>query len=297
MSAALATPIHAHVAFLRVPDFDGRTVSEQVSLKERVEGAMLKALGDIGPRDRIVLDAPDGMALVYFGEAERALDIAQALHRDSGACLGLNYGPLALSSRSGEPRVFGDGLAGAEAAARFSDGAGVLLTENFAAMLRATAPDRARELAGAGDFTDTRVRIHRFYAPDPALRAARIRRMALYAVAGSILIMLIGVIGRDIYQPLFQSRPAIVKLEIKPRAEVFLDGVSQGRTPPLTEIQVPPGKHTVSLRQTGYRPADLPLEVRAGERRVMTHSLARIPEPPPKSKPDFWRDLKKKFGS
>jgi hypothetical protein len=107
--------------------------------------------------------------------------------------------------------------------------------------------------------------------------------------------MLIGVIGRDIYQPLFQSRPALVKLEIKPRAEVFLDGVSQGRTPPLTEMSVPPGKHIVSLRQAGYRSVDLPLDVRAGERRVVMHSLARVPEAPPKA--DFWRDLKKKFGS
>jgi hypothetical protein len=123
----------------------------------------------------------------------------------------------------------------------------------------------------------------------------RIRRMTLYAVAGAILIMLIGVVGRDVYQPLFQSRPATVKLEIKPRAEVFLDGVSQGRTPPLTALQVPPGKHIVSLRQSGYRPVDLPLDVRAGEQRVVVQTLARIPEPAPK--PDFWRDLKKKFGS
>lgn len=296
MSAALATPIHAHVAFLRVPDFDNRPVSDQVALKERLENALLAALAKIASGDRIVLDAPDGMALVYFGGAEDALDIAQGLHRQSGAHVGLNYGPLALSSRSGEARVFGDGLAGAEAAARFSDGGSVLLTETFAAALRATAPDRSRELAGAGDFTDTRVRIHKFYAPDPALRAARVRRMTLYAVAGAILIMLIGVVGRDIYQPLFQSRPAIVKLEVKPRAEVFLDGVSQGRTPPLTEMQVAPGKHIVSLRQAGYRSVDLPLEVRAGERRVVMHSLARIPEPPP-PKADFWRDLKKKFGS
>src|SRR3954466_4801331 len=131
MTAALATPIHAHVAFLRVPDFDNRPVSDQVALKERLENALLAALAKMANRNRIVLDAPDGMALVYFGEAEEALDIAQGLHRDSGAHVGLNYGPLALSSRSGESRVFGDGLAGAEAAARFSDGANVLLTETF----------------------------------------------------------------------------------------------------------------------------------------------------------------------
>jgi hypothetical protein len=277
-----------------MPDFEARPVSDQVELKETLENAILDAVAKVAQRDRIVLDAPDGMALVYFGEAEAALDIAQALQKASGAHVGLNYGPLAISSRTGDARVFGDGLTAAEAAARFAEGRGVLLTEAFAATLRATAPDRARELAGAGDFTDTRVRVHKFYAPDPRLRAARLRRMSLYAVAGIVLILLIGVVGRDIYQPLFQSRPAIVKIEVKPRAEVFVDGVSQGRTPPLTEIHVPPGKHLVGFRQAGYRALDVSLDVKPGERRTMAHSLQRVPEAPPK--PDFWRDLKKKFG-
>ena len=295
MSAAIASPIHAHVAFLRVPDFDARPVADQVAQKEKLEDALLEALARVANSDRIVLDAPDGMALVYFGEAEVALDIAQQLQKASGARVGLNYGPLAISSRSGDTRVFGDGLTAAEAAARFSDGHGVLLTDAFASMLRVTAPDRARELAGAGDFTDTRVRIHKFYAPDPRLRATRLRRMAFYAVAGVILILLIGVVGRDIYQPLFQSRPAIVKLEVRPRAEVFVDGISQGRSPPINEILVAPGRHVVTFRQAGYRPLEVPLEVKPGERRTMAHTLQRVPEPPPKQ--DFWRDLKKKFGS
>jgi len=294
--AASAAPIHAHVAFLSVPGFDALPVAGQVAAKERLENAILVAVSRVPAGDRIVLDAPDGMALVYFGEAEVALDIAVSLQRDAGAHVGLNYGPLAVSMRSGDTRVFGDGLASAEAAARFSDGRSILLTEAFAAVLRATAADRARELAPAGDFTDARVRIHKFYTPDPALRAARLRRIGIYAVAGAILILLMGVLGRDIYQPLFQSRPATVKLDIKPRAEVFLDGVSQGRTPPLTQIQVPPGKHMLGLRQPGYLPADIPLEVKPGEQRVFIHALGRVP-PQPAQKPDFWRDLKKKFGS
>ena len=294
--SASATPVHAHVAFLRVPGFDSLPVAGQVAAKERLENAILAAVARVAPPDRIVLDAPDGMALVYFGEGELALDMALALQRDAGAHVGLNYGPLAVSTRSGDTRVYGDGLASAEAAARFSDGRSVLLTESYAAVLRATAPDRARELAPAGDFTDARVRIHKFYTPDPALRAQRLRRIGLYSIAGAIAILLIGVLGRDIYQPLFQTRPATVKLEVKPRAEVFLDGVSQGRTPPLTQIQVPPGKHLLGLRQPGYQSVDVPLEVKPGEQRAYTHTLARVP-PPPSAKPDFWRDLKKKFGS
>lgn len=299
-AAATAHPVHAHVAFIRIPQFDTRPAAEQAALKAKLEDCVLAAIARVAPADRAVLDAGDGLALVLFGEAERALDVAQAIHRAEGAPalqMGLNYGPLALSAPGPEARVLGDGLSGAAAAARFADPAKVLVTDTFAKLLQATAPDRARELAEAGDFTDTRVRIHRFFSPDPELRAVRRRRIALYAIGGVIAILLIGVIGRDIYQPLFQSRPAVVKLEVKPRAEVFVDGISQGRTPPLTQVEMPPGTRKLTLRSPGYRPIDLTLELKPGQRLTVTQALQKIPDPPkkPPPQPDFWRDLKKKF--
>ena len=124
----------------------------------------------------------------------------------------------------------------------------------------------------------------------------RRRRIALYAFGGVIAILLIGVIGRDVYQPLFQSRPAVLKLEVKPRAEVFVDGISQGRTPPLAQIEVPPGPHKLSLRNPGYRAIETTLDLKPGQRLTVTHTLQRLPDPPKaKPQPDFWRDLKKKF--
>jgi hypothetical protein len=300
MPAAPANPVHAHVAFLRIPQFDSKPVSEQASLKEQLENRVLAGIARLPTADRAVLDAEDGLALVMFGDAEQALDVAQAIHRDGTAPLqiGLNYGPLALSGPGADARVFGDGLSAAAAAARFADPAKLLVTDPFAKLLQATAPDRARELADAGDFTDTRVRIHRFFSPDPELRAVRRRRIALYAVGGVIAILLVGVIGRDIYQPLFQSRPALLKLEVKPRAEVFIDGISKGRTPPLAQIEVPPGPHKLTLRNPGYRTIDTALDLKPGQRLTITHTLQKLPDPP-KAKPpqpsDFWRDLKKKF--
>jgi len=295
-AAASAHPVHAHVAFLRIPHFDAKPASEQATLKQTLENRVLDALANMSRHDRVVLDADDGLALILFGDAERALDVAQALHRGKGAPalqVGLNYGPLALSAAGPDARVFGDGLSAAAAAARFADPARLLVTDNFAKVLQATSPDRARELAVAGDFTDTRVRIHRFLSADPALRAVRRRRIALYAVGGVIAILLLGVIGRVVYQPLFQSRPAIVRLEVKPRAEVFVDGVSRGRVPPVTQIEVPPGKRKVALRNPGFRAIELDLELKPGQRVTVTQTLQKLPEP----KPDLWRDLKRKFGS
>ena len=121
----------------------------------------------------------------------------------------------------------------------------------------------------------------------------RQRKLAVFALGGTILILLLGVLGRDIYQPLFQSRPAIVKLEVRPRGEVFVDGNSVGRIPPLTQLEVPPGKHRVVVRSPGVKPYEVSLDLQPGQRITLTHTF---PQPAP-AKPDRWRDLKKRFGS
>lgn len=298
MSAASAPaapgPVHAHVAYLRIPGFESLPAAAQAQRKQRLEDAVLQSVASLPGRERIVLDAEDGLALVLFGDAEDALDAAQRVRdRMRDVQVGLNAGPLAVTSQASDGRVYGDGLSAASAAARFAEDGKLFVTEGFARALRASSPDRARELGGAGDFTDTLVRMHKFYAPDPRLRAVRLRRIALYAVAGAVAILLVGVIGRDLYQPLAQSRPGIYTLDVRPRAEVFVDGRSVGRTPPLTEVSLAPGLRRLAFRQPGYKPVELTVEVKPGEQRAISQTLQKLPEP----KPDLWRDLKKKFGS
>lgn len=292
-----ANPVHAFVAFLRIPRFASHSAAEQASLKEKLEARVKAALSGIAPATRVVLDADDGLAVVLFGEAADALDMAQTIHRQAGAPLqiGLGFGPLALSARGAESRVFGDGLSGASAAARFATADKMLVTENFARALEAASPSRAAELAKAGEFTDTRVRMHSLYTPDLQRAALRKRRVAVATVAGVVVLLLAGVLGRDIYQPLFQSRPAILVLQVKPRGEVTVDGVIRGKIPPLTEIEVAPGKRRLQIRNPGSRPFEIELDLKPGQRATVSHTFVRLPEP--KAKPDLWRDLKKKFGS
>src|SRR5471030_462280 len=118
-----ATPLHANVAFLRIPQFATLPVSEQAALKERLESRARSAISALAADQRIVLDADDGLAIIVFGEPALALDVAQALHAsvpESALQAGLNYGPLALTSGGADARVFGDGLTAAAAAARFA---------------------------------------------------------------------------------------------------------------------------------------------------------------------------------
>ncbi len=290
-----AHPVHASVAFLRIPEFAQLSVAEQASRKERLEAHLRARLARVESESRLVLDADDGFAVVLFDEPPRALDIAAGLQDGAeGSALqaGLGFGPLALTS-GGDGRVFGDGLAGAASAARFAQRGRLLVTEGFARALRAMSPDRADDLAPAGEFTDTNVRVHSFYAPDADRRVARRRRLAVLAVGGSVLILLAGVVGRDIYQPLFQSRPAIVTLDVKPRGEVFVDGNSMGRIPPLTRVELAPGRHHLTIRNAGSKSYEVNLDLAAGQRITLTHTFVASQSP----KPDLWRDLKKRFGS
>jgi hypothetical protein len=298
-AAAAARPVHASVAYLRIPRFEDLPVTEQVAHKERLFARTAGALGDIPLEERAVLDADDGLALVLLGEPSEALDVCERIHAHDTfdpVQVGLNHGPLARSPAEGDPRVIGDGLSGAAAAARFAEPDRLLVTDAFARVLRITAPARAADLARSGDFTDTRVRQHVLYAPDPGRSAMRHRRFALYAIGGVAAILLLGVIGRGVYQPIMRSRPGVLVLDVRPRGEVYVDGAFHGRTPPMTELSLPPGPHRVQIRAAGYPQHNLLVEVKSGERQTLSHTFTRASGDSQRAKPDLWRDLKRRFG-
>jgi len=287
-------PAHASVAFLRVPGFDARPVVEQAAAKQALEGRAREALASLPDADRAMLDAEDGVALILFGDPARALETLEALAaRGEPLQAGLNYGPLALTAKGGDGRVFGDGLAAAAAAARFATPERTLVTDEFRRALAATDPVRAASLAPAGDFTDTRVRLHSLYAVDRARRRTQRRRLLLQAVAGVAAILFLGVSARVVHHVYFPAAPATLVLAIKPRGEVWVDGALRGRTPPLTEVELPPGRHAIVVRFPGAPAFEAQLQLKAGERRTIAHSFAGArPEP----KGGFWRDLRRRFG-
>ena len=296
-----ANPVFANVAVLRIPDFDAKPVSDQAALKELLERAAREALGTIPAEDRVVLDAADGLAVVLFGDPARALGFAQSFGRDAYGLdvkAGVNHGPLALTSRGSDSRVFGDGVAAAFAAARFASPGQVLLTREFAQMLGRLSPEKAAALANAGDFADTHVRQHTFYTPDPRRGAMHRRRMWMYGIAGVAAILLLGVGAREAKIRLTPPPPAVLVFQVKPRGEVVVDGMLRGRIPALTEIELAPGKHIVRIQNAPAPVFETTLDLKPGERRVLTHTFVapRKATPPPEApKKDFWKDLKKKF--
>jgi hypothetical protein len=293
-----AKPVFANVAFLRITAFDSRSVGEQASLKDALERRAREAIASLDPADRLVLDAEDGLALVLFGEPGKALATARALHKGGELPLqiGLNFGPLALAGEGADERVFGDGLTSAAAAARFAQPARLLVTQEFARLLERREPALAAELADAGDFTDTRVRQRSFYTPQAGLAARYRRRMLAVGVLGVVAILSLGWVGREAAKRLFPPPPAIVKLNVKPRGEVYVDGNFSGRIPPLRELSLPAGTHAIEIRNPGFTPYQVTLEVQPGAQAAITHTFNRPPPVRERPQPGFWDSLRKKFG-
>ncbi len=292
-----ANPVFANVAVLRIPGFASRGVADQAGAKEKLERAAKEALSGVAADERVVLDSDDGLALLLFGDPARALQVAQAVSVASSGAVqaGVNHGPLALTSRGTDARVFGDGLTAAFAAARFASPGQVLVTRDFAQMLGRRNPASAAELTSAGDFTDTRVRQHTFFTPDPRRGAMHRRRMVMYGVGGVIGILLLGIAGREAKVRLIPPAPAVITFQVKPRGEVIVDGMVRGRIPALTQLELPPGKHVLRIHNAGSPAFEVTLDLKPAERRTITHTFVaprKAPEPP---KPEFWRDLKKKF--
>ncbi len=50
---------------------------------------------------------------------------------------------------------------------------------------------------------------------------------------------------------------------VTPWGEVYIDGRKTGITPPLNEIRLPPGKHTIEIRNTTFQPHRQTVDLRA----------------------------------
>lgn len=292
-----AKPVFANVAFLRVSGFDARPVGEQAALKDALERRTREAIAAVEPADRVVLDAEDGIALVLFGEPGKALQAARSLQAGGEPSLqvGLNHGPLALAGDGAEQRVFGDGLTSAAAAARFAQPGRLLVTQEFARLLERRDPALAAELENAGDFTDTRVRQRSFYTPQANLASAYRRRMLAVGVLGVVAILSLGWVAREAARRLFPPPPAIVQLNVKPRGEVYVDGAFSGRIPPLRELSLPAGTHSVEIRNPGFAPYQTTLEVKAGGQSSINHTFTR-PAAIRDRSPGFWESLRRRLG-
>lgn len=316
--SARASAAHASVVFLKIPGFSQEPVAEQAVLKERLEGALAVGLEGIDEASRIVLEANDGAVVVVLGNPAAALDLARrASVGASGVrvATGVNHGPVRVVDAG--TVVVGDGITVAETVAGFAPSGRVAATREFRDALARSAPGRVRDLASAGSHTDARDRSYHVFLADEA--AAKARRRRFLGVMGAVFVAVIAagvaarvyrptlVVAASVAQPVMapspsapdvpapaptkkaNGTPATLKLNIKPQGDIYIDGALKGKTPPITSIQVNPGRHRIEIRRAGSSPLILQVEAGPGEELSIRHSFA---PPPAKS---AWRSFFDQF--
>jgi hypothetical protein len=276
-------PVPASVLFLRLRGLGEDLPSEQKGRRERLAATVKAALIPWDSERRVVLEGPDGLAIVGEVEPAAALESARiaAGHGGGGRVgIGLHYGPVCAIRRDGHTHIVGDGIETAAALAGFGAGHPIVASQSFRAALALRSPRQAEELRPAGEQVDERLRSHSLYVfdPDPARQQATRRNV----VALSGILVLLGTgwaarVTRERYEE--ARRPAVIVLDIKPSGELFVDGEAKGSTPPLVRLSLPAGPHMIEVRSGRARPLQMQVTLQPGEQMQLKHVFAAPPAP------------------
>lgn len=301
MNKTLLTTGHVSVIVLKLQEFTRRPVADQTRLKAQIEALVALAIQLLPAADRIVLDAPDGVAVVVLGTPKDALDLAeraQAAAADLPVCIGVNHGPIkpAADALRGFGLV-GDGLAAGMTLANVATPGRILVSRPFHEALQAYAPGRAVDLSSAGAFTDLSVRTYELFTLDRQAAPARRRRLIALGTLSVIGILGLGFAARGLRHAIIPTEPAVLEFKITPRGDVFIDGVLKGKTPPLQRLEIRPGRHSIEVRNSPYPPLTLEVNLASAEEMRITHSFtAPRSADERKSVREHFRDLRRQLG-
>jgi class 3 adenylate cyclase len=156
------------VLFLDIVEYSKKPVAEQLQLKQAFNAALGRALEEVAPRDRIILDTGDGAAVTFLGDPEDALfgsismrDAAQSL----GVRMGVNLGPVRLvKDLNGQVNMIGDGINVAQRVMSFARPGQLLVSRSFYEVVSCLSRDYASLFRHEGSRTDKHVRDHEVYS-------------------------------------------------------------------------------------------------------------------------------------
>lgn len=167
--------IMCSVLFLDIIEYSKRSVSGQISLKERFNSYLSAAIRSVPVTDRIILDTGDGAAVNFLGDVEDALRTALGLREsllnevhDAAPPLmvrmGINLGPVRLvMDINGQPNVVGDGVNVAQRVMGFAEPDQILLSRSYYEAVSRLSAQYAGMFHYQGSRTDKHVREHEVY--------------------------------------------------------------------------------------------------------------------------------------
>jgi class 3 adenylate cyclase len=156
------------VLFLDIVEYSKKPVAEQLQLKQAFNAALGRALEEVAPRDRIILDTGDGAAITFLGDPEDAL-FASVSMRDAAQVLGVragvNLGPVRLvKDLNGQVNMIGDGINVAQRVMSFARPGQLLVSRSFYEVVSCLSRDYASLFRHEGSRTDKHVRDHEVYS-------------------------------------------------------------------------------------------------------------------------------------
>ena len=273
MTESRSSAAHASVVHLRIHAFAERSVAERTEIKKRLEALVEPALSGLRQDERIVVDAVDGLGIAVLGNPRAAFDFANRLRTGAQAlplAIGLSHGPVRALEGAGGPVVVGAALDEASLVAQFAGPDRAFASGGFREALVSVAPDRGRHFAPAGMMSDAHERSHELFVAESPVVDRRRRRFFAVTGAAALALVATSLLARYF---IGSGRPASIEFEIKPQAEVFVDGVAKGKSPPLQRLEVAPGKHIVEVRSGRYEPLVLELDLKPGEEMSLKHTF------------------------
>ncbi len=164
------------VVFIDIVGYSKKSVSEQITMKDRFTGLLTDSLKDIGPEQRIILDTGDGAALSFLGDPEDALfvamhmrDMLKAAMAEPGASelglrIGINLGPVKLiRDINGHPNIVGDGINVAQRIMSFAKQGQIVVSRSFFDVVSVISDEYNKLFHYEGSRTDKHVREHEIY--------------------------------------------------------------------------------------------------------------------------------------
>lgn len=308
----------ASTIVLKLREYIRKPVAEQVKLKARIDALVGEGIRPLPVGNRVVLDVPDGSAIVVLGSPKDALDVAQRLQAsatDLPLCVGVNFGPVKPVSDEFRGQVLvGDGLVTAMTLSQAATPGRLLVSRAFQEALETSSPERAEELTRAGVFTDAGLRAHELYTLD--LRAARNRQRRRIAFG---LLTVMGILaagfGARALRPAPSAPapkpiasappapplpppepvlPAVIEFAIRPQGHIYIDGALKGIAPPLARLEIHPGPHSIRIVYKKFAPVELEVDLAPSEVVTVRHTFVAPRQPSTPRR--LWNEMRRQLG-
>lgn len=281
-------PLVASVLSLRMRGIDD-DADKRASRREQLVATARKALAGWSEDRRVVLEAPDGLAFVGDVPPSVALQAAGIVARDGAEAsvgIGLHHGAVQVVEEGGSARIRGEALDTASALAGVTATHPIVASQSFRDRVAAWAPRAVEDLRPAGEMIDEQLRRHPIFVFDAG--AARDRWMRRNVLAASGIVLLVGAgVGGRIARNRYEAarRPAIIHLDIKPAGEIYIDGQLQGTTPPMLDLSLKAGPHSIEVRSGRFPPLRLDVQLQPGEELQLKHSFVAPAAPQRRARP------------